>query len=236
MTTGPGDETEEAVDEAGDIARLTFFSDAAVAISLTLLFIPVADYVGEKPTANWSELFIDNPEIIQSATSFATIVVCWRYHHVLFERLRDYTRLTVWLNFLWLFCVLLIPVMTLAILPADDSDFRDYRRFFETLFVHGEQNISYENYFIFWVVVGLSFFILFLISRHAAAPDRKLAKRGRDTSTESWIYLRPAIVCAAAGVTGLLNPALADFVLIIGILVAVVFARRSKSASNPITP
>lgn len=231
MTSGPSDENEAAVDEVGDIARLTFFSDAAVAISLTLLFLPVADYVGEKSAMNWSDLFIDNPEIIQSLTSFATIVVCWRYHHVLFERLRDYSRLTVWLNFAWLFCVLLIPVMTLAILPDDESNFRDYRRFFETLFVRGEQNISYENYFIFWLVVALSFFILFLISRHAAAPQRGLAKRGRDTSTESWIYLRPAMVCAVTGVMGLVNPALGDIALVIGIVVAVLFARRTTSVT-----
>ena len=95
-------------DEPGDIERLTFFTDAAVAIALTLLIIPVSDYVMEKPATPWTTLFAENPEIIQSAVSFATIVTCWRYHHVLFERLRDYRRVTVWLNFFWLFCIVSI--------------------------------------------------------------------------------------------------------------------------------
>ncbi len=232
MATDPDGENdvaiEEPLEEPGDVARLTFFSDAAVAISLTLLFLPVADYVREMPAANWSELFVDNPEIIQSATSFAVIVVCWRYHHILFERIRDYSRQTVWLNFIWLFCVVAIPVMTLAILPTDESGYRDYRRIFDTLFIRGEREISYENYFIFWAVIALSFLMLFLISRHTGRPERMLAKPGRDTSTESWIYLRPFVVCAVTAVAGLVNPALGDTTLIVGIGVAVIFAQREK--------
>lgn len=214
---------------------MTFFSDAAVAISLTLLILPVSDYIMEKPATSWTTLLVDNPEMIQSVVSFVTIVTCWRYHHVLFERLRDYSRATVWLNFFWLFCVVSIPLLTLAILPADDSNFRDYRKILDTLFVRGEENISYQNYFVYWLVVGLSFFALFVISRHASVPGRGLAKPGRDLSAESWIYLRPVMVCAATAVVGLINPALGDIVLCIGIVVSVIIARRGSALAGATT-
>ncbi|MGV1037062.1 MAG: TMEM175 family protein [Candidatus Nanopelagicales bacterium] len=216
------------IEEPGDIDRLTFFTDAAVAISLTLLILPVSEYVTEKPDTSWSNLLLDNPEIIQSAVSFATIAVCWRYHHVLFERLRDYSRLMVWLNFFWLFCVVSIPVMTLAILPTDSPSLGDFRGFIDTLIIRGESNISYENYFVFWFVVGLSFFALYLVSRHAADPDRQLAKSGLKLKGDSWVYLRPTLVCVVAALLGLLNPAYGDLALLAGIVVSVIFARRSQ--------
>lgn len=215
-------------DEPGDVARLTFFSDAAVAIALTLLILPVSDYILENPGTNWTTLFTDNPEMIQSVVSFVTILTCWRYHHVLFEWLRDYSRVTVWLNFGWLFCVVSIPLLTLAILPAGDSESRGYRRFLDTLVVRGETNISVQNYFVYWFVVGLSFLALFFISRHASVAERGLAKPGTNLATKTWVYLRPVLVCAATALTGLINPALGDVVLIVGIVGSSVIARRTR--------
>jgi len=213
--------------ETGDIARLTFFTDAAVAISLTLLILPVSDYINENPAINWWNLFEDNPEIVQYVTSFVVIVTCWRYHHVLFERLRDYGRPTVWLNFAWLFCVVSIPLMTLAILPAGDKGFRDYRLVLDTFFVRGEQNISYQNYFIYWFVIGVSFVALLLIGWHASDPKRNLSSTPARLRAERMVYVRPAAVCLATACIGLFNPAMADVVLFLGILTAVAFAWRS---------
>lgn len=221
-------------DEPGDIERLTFFTDAAVAIALTLLIIPVSDYVMEKPATPWTTLFAENPEIIQSAVSFATIVTCWRYHHVLFERLRDYRRVTVWLNFFWLFCIVSIPLLTLAVLPAEDAGPDDSRNALGMLFVDGEFNISRQNYFVYWFVVGLSFIALLLIARDAAAPDRRLARAGTDLGAERWVYLRPVVVCAATAVVGLVSPALGDLTLVVGIIVSVLIARRSAARSGAV--
>ncbi|MFZ1652300.1 MAG: TMEM175 family protein [Candidatus Nanopelagicales bacterium] len=225
------------IEEPGDVARLTFFTDAAVAISLTLLIVPVSEYVIEMPDTSWTKLILDNPEILQSGVSFATIAVCWRYHHVLFERLRDYSRFIVWLNFAWLFCVVSIPVMTAAKLPTDSPSLGNFRGFIDTLIVRGEGNISYQNYFVFWFVVGLSFFCLFLMSRHAARTDRPLAKPGTQLDAENWIYLRPTLVCLIAAVLGLWNPAVGDLSLIAGIIVSAIVSRRlanqSASATAP---
>lgn len=223
------DRTDE---EPRDIQRLTFFSDAAVAIALTLLVLPVSDYVMERPATPWTRLFAGNPEIIQYAVSFATIVTCWRYHHVLFERLNDYRRLTVWLNFFWLFCIISIPLLTLAVLPADDAGPDDYRNIVGMLFVHGEVDISHQNYFVYWLVVGLSFVALFLVSRDAAVPGSGLAGDGIDLGAERWVYLRPVAVCGATAVVGLISPALGDITLVVGIITSVLVARRSASGAR----
>lgn len=233
VTSGEGAEQIVVIEEEpGDVARLTFFSDAAVAISLTLLVLPVADYVRERPATSWSTLLIENPEIIQAAVAFITVITCWRYHHVLYERMRDYSRITVWLNFFWLFCVVSIPVLTLAALPPDVAETEDYRNFFETLFVDGEAAISDQNYFVMYAVIALSFLSLALISMRASVAERGLAKPGLDLSSETWIYLRPALVCAIGAVAGLINPGVGDIMLILGIAVAVIVARRSSTRAG----
>lgn len=219
------------IEEPGDIDRLTFFTDAAVAFSLTLLIVPVSEYVVDSPDTSWVNLLLDNPEIIQSGVSFATIAICWRYHHVLFERLANYSRLMVWLNFFWLFCVVSIPVMTLATLPTDSPRLGDFRGFVDTLIIRGESNISYQNYFVYWFVVGLSFFVLYVVSRHAADPDRQLVKSGRKLKGDAWVYLRPTLVCVVAALLGLINPAYGDLSLILGIIISIIFARRSAATA-----
>lgn len=231
MTSPESDEAEVVAEELRDVSRLAFFSDAAVAISLTLLFIPVSDFVREQPDKDWTTLLIDNPEIVQSAITFVTVVTCWRYHHVLYERLRGYTRVMVWLNFLWLFCVVSSPVLALAVLPPAKNDTENYRNFFSMIFVKGVDQVSHQNYFVLWAVTALSFLALYLVSRHAAVVENGLAKAGTDVGSEQWIYLRPLIVCAVTAVAGLFQPALGYAVLVVGIVLAVVFARRSARSA-----
>ena len=61
------------------------------------------------------------------------------------------------------------PLLTLAVLPADDAGPDDSRNALGMLFVDGEFNISRQNYFVYWFVVGLSFI----------APPPHRPRRGR---------------------------------------------------------
>lgn len=230
MTAPESDEADVLARELRDVSRLAFFGDAAVAISLTLLFVPVSDFVKEQSAKDWTTLLIDNPEIVQSAISFVMVATCWRYHHVLYERLRDYTRGMVWLNFFWLFCVVSIPVLTLAVLPPDKNDYEDYRNFFSTIFVKGVDQVSHQNYFVLWAVTSLSFLALYLISRRAAIVETGLAKAGTDVGSERWVYLRPLLVCAVTAIAGLIHPRIGYLVLLVGTVVAIVLARRSATS------
>ncbi|GAB3159962.1 TMEM175 family protein [Amycolatopsis sp. NPDC004378] len=92
--------------------RLVFFTDAVVAIALTLLILPLADLVPElvaehKPamdavTENWSKIF-------SFVLSFFVIGRFWSVHHGIFEHVRSYTTTLVRVNFAWLLTIVVLP-------------------------------------------------------------------------------------------------------------------------------
>ncbi|GHF49826.1 putative membrane protein [Amycolatopsis bartoniae] len=93
--------------------RLVFFSDAVVAIALTLLVLPLADSVPElvaehRPAV---EVITGNGwQIGGFALSFVVIARQWVGHHRLFEQVKSYNSVLVWLNFAWLFTVAVVPL------------------------------------------------------------------------------------------------------------------------------
>ena len=104
MTEDAASYTEGANRPRGDVTRLCYLTDAAVAISLTLLFLPTVTTINRYPLDDWSTILTErNADLTWVITTFIVLVICWRYHHVLFEYLRDYDRLIIWLNFFWLF-------------------------------------------------------------------------------------------------------------------------------------
>ncbi|WP_285114881.1 TMEM175 family protein [Leifsonia sp. fls2-241-R2A-40a] len=90
--------------------RLVNFSDATVAIAITLLILPLVDAASQIGTSSFAEFFEKNEwELLAFAVSFAVIARFWVVHHRIFESVRAYSSLLVWLNFLWLFAIVLIP-------------------------------------------------------------------------------------------------------------------------------
>lgn len=90
--------------------RLVNFSDATVAIAITLLILPLVDaasQIGDEPFG----AFLDDNfwEIFAFVVSFAVIARFWVVHHHLFESVRDYNQWIVWFNFLWLIAIVAIP-------------------------------------------------------------------------------------------------------------------------------
>jgi uncharacterized membrane protein len=95
--------------------RLVFFTDAVVAIALTLLILPLTDLVPEllaehKPaveaiTGNW-------PKIFSFLLSFLVIGRFWFVHHRIFEHVRAYSTALVRVNFCWLLTIAVLPFPT----------------------------------------------------------------------------------------------------------------------------
>ncbi|WP_165436279.1 TMEM175 family protein [Amycolatopsis suaedae] len=97
------------------LERLVFFSDAVVAIAITLLVLPLAEGVPEAVARHASsvEVISENlPAIFVFLLSFAVIAQFWRAHHQLFERIDDYRRPLVLWNLLWLLTIVLLPFVT----------------------------------------------------------------------------------------------------------------------------
>lgn len=103
------------VEQKKSSERLVFFTDAVVAIALTLLVLPLTDLVPElvaehKPaveavTHNWSK-------IVSFLLSFVVIGRFWGVHHRIFEHVRSYSSALIRVNFCWLLTIALLPFPT----------------------------------------------------------------------------------------------------------------------------
>lgn len=98
-----------------DPDRLVLFTDAVVAIAITLLVLPLVDLVPEVRaeggdavsvvTDHWQEIFT-------FLLSFVVIANFWLGHHRLFEHVRAYNTALIRLNLLWLLTIVVLPFPT----------------------------------------------------------------------------------------------------------------------------
>ena len=90
--------------------RLVNFSDATVAIAITLLILPLVDLASQIGRQPFSD-FVQNNfwQILAFLISFAVIARFWVVHHRMFESVRSYDAPIVWFNFLWLLAIVAIP-------------------------------------------------------------------------------------------------------------------------------
>jgi uncharacterized membrane protein len=119
-----GQESTQDFDETdrGAAERLTFFSDAVVAIAITLLAIEL-----EVPSGNtFAELaegFREHSgEYLAFLISFAVIGRHWMSHHRLFRYVGRADTTTIWLNLAWLLMIVITPFMT-SFIAERDVDF-----------------------------------------------------------------------------------------------------------------
>lgn len=97
------------------LERLIFFTDAVVAIAITLLILPLVDSASEaadsglKPDEFLGEHF---GQIIAFLISFVVIARLWRAHHSLYEHLASYNRRVTSLSLTWAFTIVVLPLPT----------------------------------------------------------------------------------------------------------------------------
>jgi uncharacterized membrane protein len=102
--------------------RLVNFTDAAVAISITLLILPLVDIATQIAHESLATLLHDHwPNIIAFIISFAVIGNLWLLHHSLFELVGAYDSALVRLNLLWLAAMTFLPFSTNIIANADSG-------------------------------------------------------------------------------------------------------------------
>lgn len=94
--------------------RVVFFTDAVVAIAMTLLILPLMESVseasGEGDATHWlGEHF---GQLLAFVLSFVIIGQFWLTHHRYFKHVERLTQSMVVLNFVWLFTIVWLPIPT----------------------------------------------------------------------------------------------------------------------------
>jgi uncharacterized membrane protein len=92
--------------------RLTFFSDAVVAIAITLLAIDLRVPTGSTTREIFASMGEDAFDYLAFFISFIVIGTHWRIHHSIFRHVRRADRPIVQLTLLWLLLVVLTPFFT----------------------------------------------------------------------------------------------------------------------------
>ncbi|MFI5698231.1 TMEM175 family protein [Kribbella sp. NPDC051586] len=107
-----------------DPDRLVLFTDAVVAIAITLLVLPLVDLVPEVKAEGGDAVSVigdHRQELFTFLLSFVVIANFWLGHHRVFEHVRAYTTAMMRLNLLWLLTIVVLPFPT-EIIGAFPSD------------------------------------------------------------------------------------------------------------------
>jgi uncharacterized membrane protein len=92
--------------------RLLLFSDAVVAIAITLLVLPLVDLVPEAARAGESPLAVVTEHLVPIGSFLLSFLVIWRIwsvHHQVFARATTVSPLVVHLDVVWLAAVVVLP-------------------------------------------------------------------------------------------------------------------------------
>jgi len=162
------DQIEESQPDTGDIAaevefisaeRMIFFSDAVVAIAMTLLAfsLPLPHHIASDASDEtvWDAVWAGRIDYLTFLISFAVIANHWRLHHRLFRFVYRLDARIITLNMLWLLMIVIIPFATKLISGA------------------GGFGIRFTVYAAIQILTVLTFL---LMSRHIRASDLQRAE------------------------------------------------------------
>ena len=103
------------VSESQGTDRLVLFTDAVVAIAITLLVLPLVDAVAETVAAGEPSVAVitrHRPEIWSFLLSFAVIARLWFVHHRLFAPVEEIRRGVALWNMGWVLTIVVLPFTT----------------------------------------------------------------------------------------------------------------------------
>jgi len=107
--------TPEAGTQTLPAERLKAFSDAVVAIAMTLLILPLMESVGDAAADHLNSLEWLNAntgQLFSFALSFVLIANFWLTHHRLFAGIHRVTNGLLWLTIAWMFTIVWLPIPT----------------------------------------------------------------------------------------------------------------------------
>jgi TMEM175 potassium channel family protein len=103
--------------------RVVFFSDAVVAIAITLLALDLYIPHGNTNAALWHDLGQHHNSYLAFGVSFLVIANHWRAHHRLFADVRQLDERAITLDFGWLLMIIVTPAATRVLTSQGDGAF-----------------------------------------------------------------------------------------------------------------
>ncbi len=106
---------EHVFKEEFNLERLVFFSDAVIAIAITLLAVDIRapELQGPVTALGLQRAVMDmEPQFLSFTISFFVIGIYWMGHHRTFGYIKGYDGRLIWLNLLFLFFVAILPFTT----------------------------------------------------------------------------------------------------------------------------
>lgn len=108
------------------VDRIAFFSDAIIAIAITLLVIEIKiPSVGKNTSWHEIQTVYSNKllfPVLALLFSFFVIGRLWMRHHELFEHVINYNNTLIRFNLFFLFSIVLLPVSTMFMMDADNPE------------------------------------------------------------------------------------------------------------------
>ena len=176
--------------------RLVAFSDAVVAIAITLIILPLVDTardLNNETVGRW--IHANTGSLAAAALSFAVIASFWITHHALFEQIEMYTREITWLTFLWLAGIVFLPLPTVLLVAGHSHDRGSAVLYISTMLVCD----------------------IALAGMETAAKRQELLKEGHDRrlGQRHWT---PVVLMALALVLAACVPGVGDYALLVLLL------------------
>lgn len=109
---------QPAPTDSGDVGRLIFFSDAVVAIAMTLLALELPVPAGHTVSEFWRSVRDNEGHYVAFLVSFAVIAFMWTQHHKVFDYAAVCDNRLRTLDLIWLLTIVLVPFATKLLTDA----------------------------------------------------------------------------------------------------------------------
>jgi Predicted integral membrane protein len=107
-----------------DLKRLINFSDAVVAVAITLLILPLTDLFQNFSNNNLLSV-IESPSFISKLSnfliSFFVIYFLWETHRTIFSNVNEISNSVSRYNRVWLLSIIMIPAMTMITTKSNNN-------------------------------------------------------------------------------------------------------------------
>jgi uncharacterized membrane protein len=203
---GAAQQTETGQEVA--LERIIFFSDAVIAIVITLMVLDIRIPDG-LPSADLPQALLDLwPKYLSYALSFLVVGVYWIEHQRMFKYVRRYDGHLIWLNFLLL--------MFIAFIPFSSNLLGEY----------GDEPIAVRVYAGLMIAIGMMKWVMWRYATHNhRLVDASLSERVIRTSSILGLTA-PAVFLASIRISFLSSTRAMFFWWTVGPLLA--FAHRIR--------